>query len=138
MSKYKIAWQKYEDYLEKQISSPMIDIISNIITERAKQHTEEATGYEDEPYEEDHVEEMPTMVPISPQLMEDIAVLSSYECWIGHTNFDVTKDIKNILDKIEGVEMLRILSRYRFFIGLGKLFEFKQVRKNIESNIIPE
>lgn len=138
MSKYKIAWQKYEDYLEKQISSPMLDIISNIIAERAKQHTEEGVGYEDEPHEESRAEEMPTMVPISPQLIEDIAVLSSYECWIGHTNFDVTKDIKNILDKIEGVEMLRILSRYRFFIGLGKLFEFKQVRKNIESNIIPE
>lgn len=138
MSKYKIAWQKYEDYLEKQISSPMIDIISSIIAEKAKQQTEEADDYEDEPYEEGHIEEIPTMVPISQQLMEDIAVLSSYECWIGHTNFDVTNSMKNILDKIEGVEILRILSRYRFFIGLGKLFEFKEVRKNIEHNIIPE
>jgi len=138
MNKHKIAWQKYEDYLEKQMSSPMIDIISHIITEKSHQQTGDNQDYSKGEYEEEYEEEMPAVVPISPQLMEEISILSSYECWIGHTNFDITKDIKNKLDEIEGVEMLRILSRYRFFIGLGKLFDFKNVRKNIEINIIPE
>ena len=138
MNKHKIAWQKYEDYLEKQMSSPMIDIISHIITEKSHQQAADNQDYSKGEYEEEYEEEMPAVVPISPQLMEEISILSSYECWIGHTNFDITKDIKNKLDEIEGVEMLRILSRYRFFIGLGKLFDFKNVRKNIEINIIPE
>ena len=138
MNKHKIAWQKYEDYLEKQMSSPMIDIISHIISEQTRKKTDENQEYSEVEYEEAYEEEMPAVVPISPQLMEEISILSSYECWIGHTNFDITKDIKNKLDEIEGVEMLRILSRYRFFIGLGKLFDFKNVRKNIEINIIPE
>lgn len=138
MNKHKIAWQKYEDYLEKQMSSPMIDIISHIISEQTRKQTDENQEYSEGEYEEAYEEEMPAVVPISPQLMEEISILSSYECWIGHTNFDITKDIKNKLDEIEGVEMLRILSRYRFFIGLGKLFDFKNVRKNIEINIIPE
>lgn len=138
MNKHKIAWQKYEDYLEKQMSSPMVDIISHIISEQTRKKTDDNQEYSEGEYEEAYEEEMPAVVPISPQLMEEISILSSYECWIGHTNFDITKDIKNKLDEIEGVEMLRILSRYRFFIGLGKLFDFKNVRKNIEINIIPE
>lgn len=126
MNKHKIAWQKYEDYLEKQMSSPMIDIISHIISEQTRKQTDENQEHSEGEYEEAYEEEMPAVVPISPQLIEEISILSSYECWIGHTNFDITQDIKNTLDEIEGVEMLRILSRYRFFIGLGKLFDFKK------------
>ena len=78
------------------------------------------------------------LLPISQQLMDDMAMLSNFDCWIAHTNFDITKDIKNKLNKVEGVELLKICSRYRFFIGIGKMFDFKEVRKNVEKNIIPE
>jgi hypothetical protein len=44
--------------------------------------------------------------------------------------------VKNILDSTAGVEVLKVLSRYRFFIGIGKLFDFKEVRKNIEEELI--
>ena len=75
--------------------------------------------------------------PISEQLLEDMAMLTNFDCWMGHTNFDITKDIKEVLNEVQGIELMRVCSRYRFFIGVGKMFDFKTVRKDIEKAIIP-
>jgi len=58
-----------------------------------------------------------------------------WDCWIGSTNFSVTHAIKNTLSKIEGVEALRIMGRYTFFIGIASLFDFKNVRLDIEKSL---
>ena len=58
-----------------------------------------------------------------------------WDCWLGYTNFDITKKISNTIEKISGVEALRILSRYSFFIGIGRLFDIKDVRRNIERQL---
>ena len=58
-----------------------------------------------------------------------------WDCWSGYTNFDITKKISNTIEKINGVEALRILSRYSFFIGIGRLFDIKDVRRNIEKQL---
>jgi dimeric dUTPase (all-alpha-NTP-PPase superfamily) len=55
---------------------------------------------------------------------------------MGHTNFDITNRIKETLDSIEGIEILKICSRYRFFIGVGQMFNFSEVRKSIENEFI--
>jgi hypothetical protein len=36
---------------------------------------------------------------------------------------------------IEGVEALRVMGRYSFFIGIGKLFDIKEVRTDIEKEL---
>ena len=57
-----------------------------------------------------------------------------WDCWIGHTNFDITNNVAAKLDsEIDGVEALKILGRYSFFIGVAKLFNIAQVRKDIET-----
>lgn len=136
MKKHVIGWQKYEDFLSDQLSSPLFDIISEAMTENIA--TNDTNNDEEEEFigEESNVSHK-TMIPLSPQLMEDISMLSMYDCWIGHTTFDVTNETKNILDSTTGVEILKVLSRYRFFVGIGKMFDFKNVRKTIEENIIP-
>ena len=58
-----------------------------------------------------------------------------WDCWTGTTNFSITHGIKNSLGKIEGVEALRIIGRYTFFIGIASLFSFKDVRLGIEKKI---
>ena len=55
---------------------------------------------------------------------------------MGHTNFNLTEDIKESLNEVDGVEVLKICSRYRFFVGVGRMFDFSDVRKNIEDQII--
>lgn len=58
-----------------------------------------------------------------------------WQCWLGYTNFDITKTIADKLQKIEGVDILKVLSRYSFCIGVGKMFEFAQVRQDVEHEI---
>jgi hypothetical protein len=59
-----------------------------------------------------------------------------WDCWLGHTNFDITSSIKDILVYgIDGIEALKILGRYSFFIGVPRLFDFKDVRINIEKKL---
>ena len=55
-----------------------------------------------------------------------------WDCWVGHTNFSITNNIAEDIENTEGVEALRILGRYSFFMGIGKLFEVQDVRTNIE------
>lgn len=55
-----------------------------------------------------------------------------FDCWIGHANFAITEEEFNILDlEIDGIEVLRIVSKYRFFIGVAKLFKFRDVADQI-------
>jgi len=143
-----IAWQKYEDYIEKQLSSPVLmSILQNIaalhnpqiINDEGDEDIDDNEIDDDEDYLEDKDELnkiVSPIVPLTSQIVEDISILSSFDCWIGHTNFDITINTKNTLDKTNGVEVLKILSRYRFFIGIGKLFDFKEVRQEIEENLI--
>ena len=135
--KKKIGWQKYEDVIENQLSSPMFkELIKNLV--RGASGPE--MNYDDHPEEESYMtseeEDMSTNflipVPVSDDLVNEITLMSTFDCWIGHTNFDITPSVKKILNEVNGVEVLKICSRYRFFIGVGKMFEFKTVRENIE------
>lgn len=141
MKDMKIGWQKYEDFLEKQVSSPIIDTMMEKMTQAIQDDTEEdeeenpyKTQYEEENESEAHT---PLMLPMSVKFFEDMTLLSTYDCWLGHTNFNITQYIKSELDKIDGVEVMKVCSRYRFFIGVGQMFDFQDVRKQIEENIIP-
>lgn len=140
----KIAWQKYEDYIEKQISSPVVvNILQNIISlqqqvadDESEEDIDDEDDYEDIDISQASSKIIAPLLPINNQIIEDLSMLSSFDCWIGHTNFDITQNVKNILDEITGIELLKIYSRYRFFIGIGRLFDFKDVRKDIEDSLI--
>lgn len=58
-----------------------------------------------------------------------------WDCWIGHTNFDITKSIVALVSNIEGVDILKPLSRYSFCIGIGKLFISREVKQKIQNAI---
>ena len=135
-TKKKIGWQKYEDLIEKQMSSPLLKTIIRQMIVYSEDEDEEDEYEEMEAYKQANATSNMPILPISKELMDDMAMLSNFECWIGHANFDITKEIKSKLNKTEGVELLKVLSRYRFFVGIGKMFDFKEVRKNIEKNII--
>lgn len=140
--KNKIAWQKYEDYIEKQLTSPVLsNILQNIASLQNLSNEEDDDEEDDEDYlsvadggEENKI--LSPILPITNQVIEDVSMLAIFDCWVGHTNFDLTVNVKNILDKVPGVEVLKILTRYRFFIGVGKLFDFKEVRKEIEDTLL--
>lgn len=139
MQKYtkKIGWQKYEDFIEKQFSSPLLNtVIQNFAMQNLPLEDDEESEEESLEDEERDTSHLNMMLPITRQLIEDITMLSNFDCWIAHTNFDITPRIKDRLNSIPGIELLKICSRYRFFIGIGQMFDFKEVRNKIEESLI--
>lgn len=58
-----------------------------------------------------------------------------FDCWIGHTNFRLTNRHLSILNSVNGIGCVKVLSPYRFFIGIEKLFEFTSVRAEIQRSM---
>ena len=54
---------------------------------------------------------------------------------IGHTNFNIDKSVFDAIEKADGVEFLKVMSRYRFIIGAGRMFDMNDVRHTIETSL---
>lgn len=90
--------------------------------------------------------DMMSKITISNQIMQTpfgLALVSQpdhpakdTEFFIGHTNFDIDENVFNAINKTTGVDYFRVLSRYRFIIGIGIAFYFKDVKRDIESTVI--
>ena len=133
--KLKIGWQKYEDLIEQQMSSPLIDLLVSKMKESMEEESGEEDYYKQEESQEDTQNNL-SLFPISQQIIDDIAILSNFDCWMGHTNFDITPKVKSSLNSIDGIEVMRVCSRYRFFIGIGRMFDFTDVRKRVEDCLL--
>jgi|TARA_Y100000592_G_scaffold51255_1_gene80989 hypothetical protein len=122
----KIGWQKYEDVIQSEMYSPMANILFDDL----------ASEIDEEEYEEEREMQEQETLFLPKNFYETISLMSRFDCWIGHTNFNITTSIKNKLNEVDGIEVLNVVSRYRFFIGIGKMFQFSDVRKDIEKTII--
>jgi len=132
----KIGWQKYEDVLEARMQSPLMGQLYRSFANMLVQDADLGEETPDFSIEEsDELSMDPVMIGIDPDLSVDIALVANFDCWVGHTNFNVTEDVKSALNAIDGVEVLKICSRYRFFVGIGKMFDFSEVRKCIEKEL---
>ena len=131
----KIGWQKYESLIEEQLSSTFLsDLFNKIVL--ADEEEEDEESYESA-YEQEESAAMsnPAKLALNSKIMEDIGMITNFDCWIGHTNFDITPDIKRIWI-LSKVLSFKNFSRYRFFIGIGKMFDFKSVRNGIEELLL--
>lgn len=61
-----------------------------------------------------------------------------FNFWTGHTNFNISHNIANIIENVDGVETFNIFTRYRFRIGVGKTFQDRDVMANINSKVYQE
>jgi hypothetical protein len=61
-----------------------------------------------------------------------------FNFWVGHTNFNITNKIADIIEKTDGVETLNIFTRYRFRVGVGKAFDDSTIMRLINSRIYRE
>jgi hypothetical protein len=125
----KIGWQKYEDVIQSEMYSPMANILLDDLSDDF--------GSDEFDYEEEDIQpQVQETVLVPKNFYETISLMSRFDCWIGHTNFNITTSIKNKLNEVDGIEVLNVISRYRFFIGVGKMFKFSDVRKDIEKTIL--
>lgn len=61
-----------------------------------------------------------------------------FNFWTGHANFDITKDIRDVIKGTDGVETLDVYTRYRFRVGVGKAFSDSEVMRKINQNVYNE
>ena len=53
-----------------------------------------------------------------------------------NTNFPITLRTKIILDNLEGIEVFFPITRYKCIIGIGKIFEEKDIIENIKKALV--
>lgn len=142
--KKKIGWQKYEDMVHNQMNSPLMQVLYQQAQKQAEIAFNEMSEEELEMFQEaldaeegDYVIQERAYQP-DETLAEHINLSANFDCWLGHTNFNITPKVLDIIEATEGVELLKICSRYRFFVGVGRMFDFKEVRTSIEKTLIQE
>ena len=129
-----IGWQKYEDVLESRLNSPLVEALFSSIAKTISEDNDEEPFPHLDPLEEP--KEDSVLINMGGDLSNEITLADSFDCWLGHTNFNLTEEIKDSLNKVDGIEVLKICSRYRFFVGIGKMFEFSDVRERIEKDLL--
>lgn len=114
-----------------------------------KEYTDEAEKPPDDDtinYFDNDPEEVSGLVrPVIPTSMGMVPVQiygsfhHNFNFWIGHTNFTIDGDdhergykgVATRIEEVEGVEILDILTRYRFRVGIGKAFQSSEVKEAI-------
>jgi hypothetical protein len=126
----KIAWEKFTPISE---INPINHIDQNDIPDNDE---EEAVDEEDEGSNENLVGRLINFEDLlindkvrTPfgfySTEDDFSPYNMFECWVGHTNFKLTrKDFDILNNDINGIGCLKVLSPYRFFIGIEKMFSF--------------
>lgn len=61
-----------------------------------------------------------------------------FDCWIMHSNFDIDGPCVEIISQVPGVEVASVMTRYRVFIGVGKLFDGSEVKQEIQNALLDE
>ena len=59
----------------------------------------------------------------------------SFNFWLAHTNFSITKPIINMLDHVDGVESIDVYTKHRMRVGIGKVFNVGSVFKSVETAV---
>ena len=70
------------------------------------------------------------------EIADPMSPANMFDCWICHTNFPICQTEYKILnEEVEGIGAFKVISKYRFFIGVEKLFNFSDIRREIENKI---
>ena len=140
MSKNAIGWQKYEDLIQKQLTSPFASLMLQSQMNISEQDFPNLDEDDEISFSEmlESEEKDLLVVPVPQDFHNQISLVTNYDCWVGHTNFDITEEVRDIIDTCKGVEILKVHSRYRFFVGIGRMFDFSEVRQLIEESLTSE
>ena len=132
-----IVWQKWFDPLGEDDLDQMEVMESATEPEFYTEEDEESGHMEDDSEEEFY--KAPTKVIMTPMgivpYTENTASNKIFNFWVGHTNFNLNLSICRLIEDTDGVETLDIFTRYRFRIGVGKLFDDKTVMRDINETV---
>lgn len=74
--------------------------------------------------------------PFGPIPIDDVSSpLHNTRFFVGHLNFHLSKTVQDAINDVEGVEFLKLMSKYRFIIGVGLMFQPANVLSAVERAI---
>jgi hypothetical protein len=137
--KYKIIWEKWKDPFG-------IDPEEDLSVYNSEGYYQENHSEEDE---EDDYDQTKDIIKSSKEIRckviltpfgaipynENTASSKIFNFWTGHTNFNITKELAEIIEHAEGIETFDIFTRYRFRISVGKAFEDSVVMRSINRQV---
>lgn len=134
-----IIWERWVDPYGENIDELAWPLAEEKQTEEYKdsmQVQEEAMWSNDAPTfkGEKPMKLIATPMGVIP-IMEHSLPSRVFKFCVGHTNFNLTQDMGNIINEIDGVETLDVFTRYRFRIAVGKAFDSNEVRNNINQAV---
>jgi hypothetical protein len=138
-NKFKIIWQKwvdpfgYDDIDEAEEAGPDQDYYEDYENEEQNNNGKNLESYSGI-YNPKYVKVIATPMGVIP-INENTASNKIFNFWMGHTNFDITKDIVDTIEETSGVESLDIFTRYRFRISVGKAFDDSQIMRDINDRV---
>jgi|MDTC01.3.fsa_nt_gb hypothetical protein len=140
-----ILWQKWTNPYESphEEGSLLEDLQEKDLEDNwdTYQDTPEETAEEYEQSEESSeiVYRKNTKAIITPMgiipMDESTACTKIFKFWIGHTNFNISEKINNLIENVNGVEILDVFTRYRFRIAIGQAFKDREVMQAIQERI---
>jgi len=135
-----IIWEKWVDpFGDDTNEAKWTDYNNEIDTLDSPAEDEDVDEEEEYPNNNMKFGEKPIKVIASPLGLipynEYTASSKIFKFWIGHSNFNITNTIKEIIENTEGVEILDIFTRYRFRIAIGKCFDDAEVMNSINNNV---
>ena len=127
-----IAWENWNE-IEKEISEDIS--LEDIMDESEEDQTIAATDFLMSPILSEFKPQIIQTPFGSVSIDSRLKPSDRWDCWMGYTNFGITEDIQSKMQGVDGVDALKVMSRYSFCVGVGKMFKFSKVRKDIENAI---
>lgn len=116
-----IVWEKWNDPIAN---------IDNTISNK-----EDSSDYDEIPNIKTEIMKcLATPMGIS-SLPEESILSKNIDFWVGYTNFNLSAPICNIINQASGVETFDVFTRYRFRVGIGKLFKAGPVISKIAQDV---
>jgi hypothetical protein len=73
------------------------------------------------------------IIPNKPQVITIAGIVpTDFNFWLGHTDFPITNNVAETISEINGVEVLDVITKYRFRIGVGLAFSERVVKLDIQ------
>jgi hypothetical protein len=148
MNKPIIIWEKWIDPFGKNIDEAKWTDYSNNIHNISPINPHKDQDITDDQYSQMSDNELPYNTPIDEEPVkvivstlglipynEHTASSKIFNFWIGHSNFNISDQVKNTIEQTDGVEILDIFTRYRFRIAIGKCFKNSDVMSHINTNV---
>lgn len=129
---YDVYWQVWVDAYNNEEAEKVKEQYMETVEEIKEEFVEEELieSFYQQPYKT-----IMTPFGILP-ITEQSLASNHFKLWVGHCNFKLLDTHYGIIEKCKGVESIDILTPYRFRLGIGMMFEDREVMNDVKKALI--